>query len=389
MYLSSLSTSLVHLYLTYGVILGLGASLAYAPSLVILGHYFKKRLGLVNGLVTAGSAVFTVIMPILLKMLIDSKGIQSTLEYLSLLMSVVMVCALTFKENLNDSLTEKQLARRQPEKRKTTNSIVNSGLYRNKLYLFWSVTILFSLFGYFVPFFHLVKYAEDVHSDFKGELLVTCIGAFSCVGRFITGPIADISRVNRIVLQQIAFCSIGVLTILITVANSFGLLLICCGLGVFDGCFISLLGPIAFDLVGAQNASQAIGLLLCFCSLPLTVGPPIAGKCEHLSGHWPTVTNEQWLTIFFTKAYIYDLKKNYSLAFILAGIPPLFGAFLMIFILRIQKQMRKREKRLFETNDTNHCVSDMKTSILLEKESHCDMKAMRESLVIDTSDRHV
>ena len=274
MYMSSLSTSLTHLYLTYGVILGMGASLAYAPSLVILGHYFKRRLGLVNGLVTAGSAVFTVIMPILLKMLIDSKGIQSTLEYLSLLMSVLMVCALTFKENLPFDSSDK-------EKRKTsTKRIVNSGLYRNKLYLFWSITILFSLFGYFVPFFHLVNHANDVNSEFKGELLVTCIGAFSCLGRFITGPIADISHVNRIVLQQIAFCSIGLLTVSIPMANSFGLLVICCGLGVFDGCFISLLGPIAFDLVGAENASQAIGLLLCFCSLPLTVGPPIAGKFQ-------------------------------------------------------------------------------------------------------------
>src|SRR6266702_191267 len=35
MYMSSLSTNLTHLYMTYGVILGLGASLVYAPSLVM------------------------------------------------------------------------------------------------------------------------------------------------------------------------------------------------------------------------------------------------------------------------------------------------------------------------------------------------------------------
>jgi len=264
--MSSLSTNLTHLYITYGVILGIGASLAYAPSLVILGHYFKKRLGLVNGLVTAGSAVFTVIMPILLKMLIDSKGIQSTLEYLSILMSVLMICALTFKEN--------------PSLKTSTESKNDDKvcLWQNKLYLMWAIAIPVALFGYFVPFVHLVKYATDINSDYRGEILVTCIGAFSCLGRFITGPIADFSNVNRIVLQQIAFISIGFLTILITVTKHFGLILICCGLGLFDGCFISLLGPIAFDLVGAQNASQAIGLLLCFCSLPLTVGPPIAGK---------------------------------------------------------------------------------------------------------------
>lgn len=83
---------------------------------------------------------------------------------------------------------------------------------------------------------------------------------------------------NRIFLQQIAFISIGILTLLVTVThNMYLLMIICVGLGVFDGCFISVLGPIAFDLVGRSGASQAIGFLLAFCSIPLTVGPPIAG----------------------------------------------------------------------------------------------------------------
>lgn len=65
---------------------------------------------------------------------------------------------------------------------------------------------------------------------------------------------------------------------LMTVSPSFLILqLIVLGMGIFDGCFISLLGPIAFDLCGQAGASQAIGFLLGFCSIPLTIGPPIAG----------------------------------------------------------------------------------------------------------------
>ena len=33
----------------------------------------------------------------------------------------------------------------------------------------------------------------------------------------------------------------------------------------------------AFDICGPSGASQAIGFLLGLCSIPLTVGPPIAG----------------------------------------------------------------------------------------------------------------
>jgi len=49
-------------------------------------------------------------------------------------------------------------------------------------------------------------------------------------------------------------------------------------MGLFDGCFVSVMGPIAFDLCGQKGAAQAIGCILGLCSIPLTVGPPIAGK---------------------------------------------------------------------------------------------------------------
>lgn len=59
--------------------------------------------------------------------------------------------------------------------------------------------------------------------------------------------------------------------------NFIVLLVISLCMGLFDGCFISLLGPIAFDICGQAGATHAIGYLLGMCSIPLTVGPPIAG----------------------------------------------------------------------------------------------------------------
>lgn len=312
MYTSSLSTNLAHLYITYGIILGIGGSLAYAPSLVILGHYFTRRLGLVNGLVTAGSALFTIILPLVLKKLIVAQGVANTLAYLSVLMSLLMVCALTFKERLTKSCTSSAsttAANSQTGLNKIydefgTNSVlINRSIWHNKLYLLWTIAIPVALFGYFVPFVHLVKHADDtlrdsatahnssdigngtetisnssVEQSGNGVILVTIIGAASGIGRLIFGKIADVPNVNRILLQQIAFVAIGILTMLLVVAkNIYAMSFICAGLGIFDGCFISLLGPIAFDLVGPIGASQAIGFLLGLCSVPLTIGPPIAG----------------------------------------------------------------------------------------------------------------
>lgn len=52
------------LYLTYGVMFGLGAALAYTPTIAIMGHYFKRYLGIASGIATCGSRWVIHILPI-------------------------------------------------------------------------------------------------------------------------------------------------------------------------------------------------------------------------------------------------------------------------------------------------------------------------------------
>ncbi|XP_054718143.1 monocarboxylate transporter 10-like [Uloborus diversus] len=316
MLISSFVPSLELLYLTYGVLLGSGASLAYTPSLVVLGHYFHRRLGFVNGLVTAGSSVFTMVMPLLLTYLLDTIELSATLQILSLVMGSLMVCALTFRP-LNvqhQRITEKD-AHNSDESLESEASCCGkclvTSIWKNKKYLLWVFAIPTALFGYFVPYVHLVAHVKDILPEANGEILVTCIGLTSGIGRIVFGKLADFPSVNRIMLQQAAFLSIGILTMVLVFARHFAfLVVVCLFLGLFDGCFISLLGPIAFDVVGQKGASQAIGFLLGFCSIPLTVGPPVAGL-------------------------LYDHMKNYNVAFLAAGVPPIVGALLLCLIHRL------------------------------------------------------
>lgn len=85
------------LYITYGVMTGLGGALAYTPSLTILGHYFKKYMGIVNGVVTAGSSVFTIVMPIVIEFFLKRTGLQWTLRVLGFIAAGIVGCALLFK----------------------------------------------------------------------------------------------------------------------------------------------------------------------------------------------------------------------------------------------------------------------------------------------------
>lgn len=173
-----------------------------------------------------------------------------------------------------------------------------------------SLPFQLELFGYFVPYFTLSSYFKLTVKSVDSALPITTMSLTSGIGRIICGILADRPGINRIFLQQIAFVSIGFLTLgLIAASDVYSLMFICVGLGLFDGCFITVLGPIAFDLVGKEAASQAVGFLLALCSVPLTIGPMVSG-------------------------YIIDATTDYKYAYMYAGIPPLIGAVLMLPILR-------------------------------------------------------
>ena len=161
----------------------------------------------------------------------------------------------------------------------------------------------------------------QIYNKYK---FIICL--LSGIGRILSGLIADLPSVkrngNRIILQQVSsieeehscdfalffnfltqvsFVSIGLCTMLLVVAPHFGgsvyeaMMVFCLIMGVFDGCFITMLGPIAFDICGPAGAGQAIGFLLGLCSLPLTVGPPVAGFIYDQ-------VRQQTLKVFYGKA---------------------------------------------------------------------------------------
>lgn len=329
-------TNIKVLYLTYGLLFGGGASLAYNPSLTILGHYFRRHLGLVNGIVTAGSSVFTILLSFVNPFILENHGLRSCLVFLTVLSAFLIVCGFSFTP-----LVKKQKSETSSS---CSSSIKSDSLLRrfihvenwhNKKFIVWSLSLALSLFGYFVPFVHLVQFAKNIPLDEsdhdnsqKAAHLMACIGITSGLGRLLFGKLSDLELFrkdgNRIVLQQVAFFSMGVCTMLLTVAplcidwEYQALLCICCVMGLFDGCWVTLLGPIAFDLCGATGAAQAIGSLLAMFSVPMTIGPPVAG-------------------------IIYDKVGSYTPAFLAAGLPPVIGSGLMTIIKFISNSSEPSE----------------------------------------------
>ncbi|XP_037837447.1 monocarboxylate transporter 10 [Kryptolebias marmoratus] len=311
---SSFVKSLGVMYFTYGIVFACGCSFAYQPSLVILGHYFKKRLGLVNGIVTAGSSIFTITLPFILSGLLSKVGLQNTMRVLCILMFVLVLAGFTYKPLV-------------PVKPNSSGGFRLSRIFNKKIwksvgYRIWAFGIPAALYGYYVPYVHLMKHVEERFGENANkEILLMCIGITSCLGRFIFGSVADfVKGVNKVFLQVASFFVIGVMSMMIPVCHIFGgLIAVCLLMGLFDGCFICIMAPIAFELVGPNEVSQAIGFLLGLMSVPMVAGPPIAG-------------------------FLRDKLGSYDMAFYLAGIPPIIGGILLCLIPLVEARSRRKEK---------------------------------------------
>lgn len=156
--LSFVADNVAILCFTYGILYGLGAFLAYTPSLAILGHYFRKYLAIVNGVVTVGSSVFTVRFPPLMEFMITRYDLGGMFLVLAIFAFGLVLCGATFKPFIKKKISVNSKTGCKP----LCRTIVGAVLWKRKRYKLWTICIPVAMFGYFVPYVHIKKYMKDL-----------------------------------------------------------------------------------------------------------------------------------------------------------------------------------------------------------------------------------
>lgn len=76
--LGFLATTIVHLFLTLGVTVGIGAGFTILPSSILTTLYFRKRISLANGIYTAGASIGCIFGPMITEYLVQWMGLRLT-----------------------------------------------------------------------------------------------------------------------------------------------------------------------------------------------------------------------------------------------------------------------------------------------------------------------
>ncbi|XP_034933713.1 monocarboxylate transporter 9-like [Chelonus insularis] len=96
MMLSCFATSVSYLYVSYGLMVGIGAGLTFPPTIYIVTAYFERLRGFANGLCISGSAIGTIVLPPFLQYLLNHFGHRGAVLIMGAITLNTLVCGLLY-----------------------------------------------------------------------------------------------------------------------------------------------------------------------------------------------------------------------------------------------------------------------------------------------------
>uniref|UniRef100_A0A6M2E475 Putative monocarboxylate transporter n=1 Tax=Xenopsylla cheopis TaxID=163159 RepID=A0A6M2E475_XENCH len=97
MIISFWASSVIYLYFSYGILVGTGAGLSFPPTVYIVTSYFVKRRGLANGLCISGSAIGSIVLPPVLRYLLQTYGYRGAVLIMGAVTLNVWVAAIFYQ----------------------------------------------------------------------------------------------------------------------------------------------------------------------------------------------------------------------------------------------------------------------------------------------------
>jgi MFS family permease len=282
---ASAARSLAEVYAAYGLGVGLGVGCAYVPAIGAVQRWFVRRRGFTSGLAVSGIGVGTLVMPPLASFLIESLGWRGAYLVLGALAAAVGGgLALLIENDPRDRGlgTDGDPPRSGNQPARPEGASVSEAIGSRRFISLYAACLICS-FGVFVPFVHLVPYAQDhgVASS-SAVLLLGVIGIGSTAGRFFLGSLAD--RLGRQLSLLLMFTGMALaLAIWAISANLWSLAAFAFVYGVFYGGWVAILPSVVMDLFGGRNVSGIIGILYTSVAFGTLIGPSAAGFAFDLS----------------------------------------------------------------------------------------------------------
>ena len=158
--LSSFAKSLTHMYVTHGLIIGLGICFIYNSCYLVIAQYFKKKLSLATGIVALGESTGVFFTGPLLQFFLDSFGWRG--PYRTMVMAFALVCLLGLTYNPNIQLQETTGHNIENKNENQDNERSSISLYcsvwKSPTFVAVTTSFMVTAFAIYIPLIYLVSF---------------------------------------------------------------------------------------------------------------------------------------------------------------------------------------------------------------------------------------
>jgi MFS family permease len=291
--LTSQTSSLWHLYITYGLLLSLGTGALYPVVNSTTSRWFERRRGLALGITTSGGGVGAIVVAPFATYLIthlDWRTALIVIGFVSWL--VVAVISLLMRKEPGDVGLLPDGAKLERAKENIQDNVAGStGFSLRESFRavnFWVLLLiwLFLSLSVHLIFVHVVPYAVDMgFSLMDAAGIVSLVGGLSIVGRVVVGRISDATG-RKPPAIACAFLQVGALLWLIWARELWMLYVFAITFGFLWGGLSIMVTALIGDVFGMRSIGAIMGAMSAGWALGAAIGPALGGYTYDVSGHY-------------------------------------------------------------------------------------------------------
>lgn len=326
---TAFTSSINQMYLSIGIVTGLGYCLTFLPTVTILSQYFSRRRSVVTAMASTGESFAIFAFAPAFTALKNWIGWRYTMVVIGTLQGIVIVCGallrpIVIKPKTSPTETEQKIIYSLPEEQMqgsvssgdsgvqsvdelerdlksgkeqgeaeplqilpkqqdftSKNKLLDLTVLKEGSFLCYSAFGLFATLGFFAPQLYVVELSASLGTDRdKAAYMLSTMAIAEIFGRLSIGWVLNWGHIRKIYVLLVCVSLMCLVLVLFTVVNGFWGLAVCSVLYGF------LLGNIASthipmlaedDVVGIQRMPLAVGVYVCIQSFAGLAGPPLGG----------------------------------------------------------------------------------------------------------------
>lgn len=290
--LASQATTLSHLYLTMGLISGIGWALVFTPIIASVMQYFTTQRSLAMGLGFTGIGLASFAFSPLFQYLVEVYAWRGALLILGGLSFNMIACGALIRPIGNPKVVEKAKTSSNHNKCSSLCSrfyeCFEISLFSHRGFLTYTLAITFFNAGYFIPYVHLVAHSRHIgFTEYQAAFVISVTGVADIVGRVVSGWASDLGKMRMPHMLTVWTGLLGIFLLLIPLGVTYsGLLVVSLAYGFCAGAMTPLAFAVVPEIVGMERMLGALGLVQLLESIGGLLGAPLSGWLKDCTGSY-------------------------------------------------------------------------------------------------------